>query len=138
MYSRSKDKWDGVILLVLDQSKVKLPPVAQNILLETMKHKDARAFKRWNSMLEDEQMKRLMDKYPGYGTNVATASNEQQTAQPSRCTRDRETTIRSGLVKSPELRKYSTTIPKRKRKRKQKWKEFQRTRYHLAKDRMES
>ena len=79
VYSRPKDKWDRVILLALDQSKVKLPPV----VLEMTKRKDVRAFARWNSILEDEQMKRLMDKYPDYGANVTGASNKGSTAQPS-------------------------------------------------------
>ena len=52
VYARPKNKWDRAVLLVLDQPKIKLPPMAQAVLLEMTRHTDERAFKRWNSMLD--------------------------------------------------------------------------------------
>ena len=52
LYGRPKNKWDRAILLVLGPSKIKLPPMVQNVLLEMTRNTDERAFKHWNSMLE--------------------------------------------------------------------------------------
>lgn len=62
--------------------KVKLPPVAQNVFLEMIQHVDEQAFKRWNSMLGPEQVKRLTDKYD-YGAKVSRTSTTRRPSQPS-------------------------------------------------------
>ena len=56
--------------------------MAQEILLEMIKHTDARAFKRWNGALELEQVKRLMDKYE-YRANATNIPSTNKPPQPS-------------------------------------------------------
>ena len=56
--------------------------MAQNVLLDMTRHTDGRAFKRWNSMLELDQVKRLMDKYD-CGANVSKTPTTRKTPQPS-------------------------------------------------------
>lgn len=53
----------------------------RSTLIEMTQHKDVRAFRRWNNMLEEDQTQRLMDKYPDYGANVVTG--KRQTRYPS-------------------------------------------------------
>ena len=74
VYSRPKN-------IVLDHAKVTLPPIAQSTLDEMTKHKDVRAFDRWNSLLEPDQVQRLMDKYEDYGTHVI--HGKKRTKYPS-------------------------------------------------------
>ena len=50
MYSRPHNKWDRVMLLVMDQAKVTLLPLAQKTLNEMVQHHDIRAFQRWHSL----------------------------------------------------------------------------------------
>ena len=70
VYSRPVNKWDRVMLLVMDQAKVTLLPLAQKTLEAMTHHHDARAFERWHSLLDGDQVQRLMDKYQEYGKNV--------------------------------------------------------------------
>ena len=65
----------------MDQAKVTLPSLAQKTLETMTQHTDRRAFDRWNSMLEKDQVERLMDKYQEYGKHVVTG--KWQTNRPS-------------------------------------------------------
>ena len=46
MYSRPQNKWDNVMLLVMDQAKITLLPAAQKMLEEMARRQDQRAFER--------------------------------------------------------------------------------------------
>ena len=52
------------------------------MVLEMIKHIDARAFKRWNGALEVDQVKRLMHKYE-YGANDTNVPSTKKPPQPS-------------------------------------------------------
>ena len=70
MYARPQNKWEKVMLLVMDQAKVTLLPAAQTTLELMTKHQDKQAFDRWRSVLDKDQIQKLMDKYQDYGKNV--------------------------------------------------------------------
>ena len=81
MYSRPQNKWDRVMLLVLDQAKITLLPASQKILEAMTQLQDKRAFERWHSMLDKAQMQKLVDKYQEYGKHVV--DDKWKPIQPS-------------------------------------------------------
>ena len=54
----------------MDQAKVTLLLLAQKTLESMIHHHDARAFERWHSLLDGDQVQRPMDKFQKYGKNV--------------------------------------------------------------------
>ena len=81
MYSRPQNKWDRVMLLVLDQAKVTLLSPAQKTLEAMTQHQDRRAFEGWRSMLDKGQIQKLVDRYQEYGKRVV--DDKWKPIQPS-------------------------------------------------------
>ena len=94
LYSRAQNKWDNVMILVMDQAKVTLLPAAKRQLARMTSHHDAQALERWKSLMDKEQIKQLMDRYhkvaPEGGRPQTEAASSSYRAQTYNRDRDRK------------------------------------------------
>ena len=90
LYSRPQNKWGKVMILVMDQAKVTLLPAAQDALGKMTSHHDQQALDRWQSVLDKDQIQKLMDRYHNVAPEVERPPSEAASSSYRAQTRERE------------------------------------------------